>query len=138
MVARKGSAPPTSGCRPDMILFHHRAFDVLLVLLLVIEFQAASRTRTRTTARTHLRLAASPWIRTRTNGVKAWDAAVTPRGKWLGLLISKRLHSNGCCQRMDQIRRPHLYETPVSISLVVAGIDSRFDAGRSSVLPAAK
>ena len=25
MVARKGSAPPTSGCRPDVILFHHRA-----------------------------------------------------------------------------------------------------------------
>src|SRR6266540_4903912 len=25
MVAREGSAPPTSGCRPDVILFHHRA-----------------------------------------------------------------------------------------------------------------
>ena len=25
MVAREGSAPPTSGCRPDAILFHHRA-----------------------------------------------------------------------------------------------------------------
>ena len=25
VVARKGSAPPTSGCRPDVILFHHRA-----------------------------------------------------------------------------------------------------------------
>jgi hypothetical protein len=25
LVARKGSAPPTSGCRPDVILFHHRA-----------------------------------------------------------------------------------------------------------------
>ena len=25
MVARKGSAPPTSGCRPGAILFHHRA-----------------------------------------------------------------------------------------------------------------
>src|SRR2546428_1811009 len=26
MVAREGSAPPISGCRPDVILFHHRAF----------------------------------------------------------------------------------------------------------------
>src|ERR1035438_5843510 len=25
MVAREGSAPPISGCRPDVILFHHRA-----------------------------------------------------------------------------------------------------------------
>ena len=25
VVARKGSAPPISGCRPDVILFHHRA-----------------------------------------------------------------------------------------------------------------
>jgi hypothetical protein len=25
MVAREGSAPSTSGCRPDVILFHHRA-----------------------------------------------------------------------------------------------------------------
>ncbi len=25
LVARKGSASPTSGCRPDVILFHHRA-----------------------------------------------------------------------------------------------------------------
>src|SRR6266536_2494055 len=25
LVAREGSAPPTSGCRPDVILFHHRA-----------------------------------------------------------------------------------------------------------------
>src|SRR5713101_5735992 len=25
MVARGGSAPPTSGCRPDAMLFHHRA-----------------------------------------------------------------------------------------------------------------
>src|SRR5688500_6516970 len=25
MVAREGSAPLTSGCRPDAILFHHRA-----------------------------------------------------------------------------------------------------------------
>ena len=25
MVAREGSAPPTSGCRPDVMLFHHRA-----------------------------------------------------------------------------------------------------------------
>ena len=25
MVAREGSAPPTSGCRPDVILFHHQA-----------------------------------------------------------------------------------------------------------------
>src|SRR6185436_4644767 len=24
LVARKGSAPPTSECRPDVILFHHR------------------------------------------------------------------------------------------------------------------
>src|SRR6266542_2862079 len=27
MVAREGSAPPTSGCRPDVILFHHRALQ---------------------------------------------------------------------------------------------------------------
>jgi hypothetical protein len=25
MVAREGSAPPISGCRPDVILFHYRA-----------------------------------------------------------------------------------------------------------------
>ena len=25
MVAREGTAPPISGCRPDVILFHHRA-----------------------------------------------------------------------------------------------------------------
>src|SRR5213596_2648375 len=25
MVAREGSAPPTSGCRPGVMLFHHRA-----------------------------------------------------------------------------------------------------------------
>ena len=25
MVAREGSAPPISGCRPDVMLFHHRA-----------------------------------------------------------------------------------------------------------------
>src|ERR1017187_9710512 len=25
MVAREGAAPPISGCRPDVILFHHRA-----------------------------------------------------------------------------------------------------------------
>jgi hypothetical protein len=28
MVAREGSAPSTSGCRPDAILFHHRAFQI--------------------------------------------------------------------------------------------------------------
>src|ERR1051325_2365613 len=27
MVAREGSAPPTSGCRPDAMLFHHRAVE---------------------------------------------------------------------------------------------------------------
>src|ERR1043165_6159279 len=54
MVARKGSAPPTSGCRPDVILFHHRA-----------EFGCLA------------------WIRTKTNGGKARHAAVTPRGKEL-------------------------------------------------------
>ncbi len=27
LVAREGYAPPTSGCRPDVILFHHRAED---------------------------------------------------------------------------------------------------------------
>ena len=26
MVAREGTAPSTSGCRPDVMLFHHRAF----------------------------------------------------------------------------------------------------------------
>src|SRR5260221_9307512 len=25
MVAREGAAPPISGCKPDVILFHHRA-----------------------------------------------------------------------------------------------------------------
>src|ERR1041385_7345728 len=30
MVARKGSAPPTSGCRPDVILFHHRRVEARL------------------------------------------------------------------------------------------------------------
>jgi len=28
MVAREGAAPPISGCRPDVILFHHRAFEM--------------------------------------------------------------------------------------------------------------
>jgi hypothetical protein len=27
MVAREGAAPPISGCRPDVILFHHRALQ---------------------------------------------------------------------------------------------------------------
>ena len=30
VVAREGSAPPTSGCRPDVILFHHRAIGARL------------------------------------------------------------------------------------------------------------
>src|SRR5919106_3809881 len=30
MVAREGSAPPTSGCRPDAILFHHQAVEARL------------------------------------------------------------------------------------------------------------
>ena len=33
MVAREGSAPSTSGCRPDAILFHHRAGLYRLSLL---------------------------------------------------------------------------------------------------------
>ena len=52
VVARKGSAPPTSGCRPDVILFHHRA-----------------------------EIGCLAWIRTKTVGVKARHAAVTLRGK---------------------------------------------------------
>jgi hypothetical protein len=28
VVAREGSAPPISGCRPDVILFHHRAVKI--------------------------------------------------------------------------------------------------------------
>src|SRR5882724_11978195 len=28
MVAREGAAPPISGCRPDVILFHHRAVEL--------------------------------------------------------------------------------------------------------------
>lgn len=51
MVPREGSV---SGCRPDVILFHHRA-----------EFGCLA------------------WIRTKTNGVKTRHAAVTPRGKEL-------------------------------------------------------
>ena len=31
MVARGGSAPPISGCRPDVILFHHRAVKVRFI-----------------------------------------------------------------------------------------------------------
>ena len=54
MVAREGSAPSLSGCRPDVILFHHRA-----------------------------EIGCLAWIRTKTNGVKARHAAVTPRGKEL-------------------------------------------------------
>ena len=52
MVAREGSAPSISGCRPDVMLFHHRAklFGYLA------------------------------WIRTKTVGVKTRYAAVTPRG----------------------------------------------------------
>src|SRR6266576_446541 len=55
MVAREGSAPSISGCRPDVILFHHRAemFGGLA------------------------------WIRTKTVGVKSRHAAVTPRGNEL-------------------------------------------------------
>ena len=30
LVAREGSAPPISGCRPDVILFHHRAVEARL------------------------------------------------------------------------------------------------------------
>ena len=42
MVAREGAAPPISGCRPDVILFHHRA-----------------------------EIGCLAWIRTKTIGVKA-------------------------------------------------------------------
>jgi hypothetical protein len=28
LVAREGAAPSTSGCRPDVMLFHHRAFGI--------------------------------------------------------------------------------------------------------------
>src|SRR5438034_9979840 len=54
LVARGGSAPPISGCRPDVILFHHRA-----------------------------EIGCLAWIRTKTIGVKARHAAVTPQGKEL-------------------------------------------------------
>src|ERR1019366_1015143 len=53
LVAREGSAPPISGCRPDVMLFHQRA-EMIGCLA---------------------------WIRTKTNGVKARHAAVTPQGK---------------------------------------------------------
>src|SRR5258707_4622991 len=54
MVAREGAAPPISGCRPDVILFHHRA-----------------------------EIGCLAWIRTKTIGVKARHAAITPQGKEL-------------------------------------------------------
>ena len=54
MVAREGAAPPISGCRPDVMLFHHRA-----------------------------EIGCLAWIRTKTIGVKARHAAVTPQGKEL-------------------------------------------------------
>src|SRR5213594_806816 len=86
LVARKGSAPPTSGCRPDVILFHHRA-----------EIGCLARTRTKTV------------------GVKARRAAVTPRGKailWparvtlpVQRIKSPLHHFNACrpkwCSRQD-------------------------------------
>ena len=46
MVAREGSAPSISGCRPDVMLFHHQAETGCLA-----------------------------WIRTKTDGVKARNAA---------------------------------------------------------------
>src|SRR5438876_676737 len=90
VVARKGSAPPTSGCRPDVILFHHRA-----------EIGCLARTRTKTV------------------GVKARRAAVTPRGKailWparvtlpVQRIKSPLHHFNACrpkwCSRQDS--HPH-------------------------------
>src|SRR5687767_14778698 len=33
MVAREGSAPSISGCRPDVMLFHHRAVEARLAKL---------------------------------------------------------------------------------------------------------
>ena len=57
MVAREGYAPSTSGCRPDVMLFHHRAVETRSV-----------------------KNGCLAWICTRSVGVKARYAAVTPRG----------------------------------------------------------
>src|SRR5208282_4683380 len=54
MVAREGSAPSISGCRPDVMLFHHQAEVGCLA-----------------------------WICTKSVGVKTRYAAVTPRGSEL-------------------------------------------------------
>ena len=57
VVAWEGSAPSISGCRPDVMLFHHQAVEARL-----------SNT------------GCLAWICTKTVGVKARHAAVTPRG----------------------------------------------------------
>ena len=55
IVAREGTAPSISGCRPDVMLFHHRA-----------------------------EIGCLAWICTRTVGVKTRYATITPRGNdWL-------------------------------------------------------
>ena len=57
MVAREGSAPSISGCRPDVMLFYYRAVETRLA-----------------------KIGCLAWIRTKTVGVKTRHAAVTPRG----------------------------------------------------------
>lgn len=60
MVAREGSAPSASRCRPDVMLFHHRAVEARPV-----------------------KVGCLAWICTRSVGVKTRHAAVTPRGNEL-------------------------------------------------------
>ena len=60
VVAREGSAPSISGCRPDVMLFHHRAVDARIA-----------------------KTGCLAWVRARTVGVKTRYAAVTPRGNEL-------------------------------------------------------
>ena len=60
MVAREGSAPSISGCRPAVMLFHHRAVKARLA-----------------------NIGCLAWIRTKAVGVKTRYAAVTPRGNEL-------------------------------------------------------
>ncbi len=87
LVAREGPAPPISGCRPDVMLFHHRAFRMRNSECGV---RSAKRERRLLVRAPPFRTLHSPlrtgngclaWIRTKIIGVKARHAAVTPRGK---------------------------------------------------------
>lgn len=81
MVAREGSAPSTSGCRPDVMLFHHRAFGIcdLRRTIDAIRLRSA-RGSSIVNPQLLIKTGCLAWICTRTVGVKTRHAAVTPRG----------------------------------------------------------